>query len=224
MKRHLLAASLTLSIALLPSVAVAIPVKIDVAPDLLDRPLVPGWIELPYALSRINLNGQSISLDFTFADDVLARIIGGGFVAILNIQTDAEGFPGLAGDATPVCHPLDPTHCYADDNGNPPFERASGYLLSRYGTPLEAAKATPTYMDPGILGLGFYSYLWNFDMSGLHYDVVLPTTGYEITGGSLRVGGVDRFGTTAQLPDTGSTVILLGLALSGLAGVRKRLR
>src|SRR5215203_3455185 len=129
MKRHLLALLLILGGAL-PSFASSIPLKLTVPVEQIGGTLNPSAaLVLGYELNGITLNGQSLSLDLTFGDDIRARVLGGGFYSILFIQTNAGTFPGLAGDAAPLCD-YTGTHCYAADNGNPPIARASGFQIA----------------------------------------------------------------------------------------------
>ncbi|MEO7132803.1 MAG: hypothetical protein ABI024_01150 [Vicinamibacterales bacterium] len=226
MKRLLLASVLTLGGAL-PSFASSIAITLTVPPELIGKTLDPwaGAVVLGYELNGIVLNGQSLSLDLKFGNDIVARVAGfGGFYSILFIQTNADTFPGLAGDAEPVCD-YTATHCYTLENNNPPIDRASGFRIATDGTPLGSAVATPTYMDiDGSLSLGLFPGYDRADMSGVHYELRLPTTGYQITGGSLRLVGVSQFGTAAQLPDPASALLLFGMGLTGIIAVRRRLR
>jgi hypothetical protein len=185
--------------------ASAAPITLAVEPSIVNRPPVVGFFEFDFffgdQLDGLDLDGQSISLDFVFSDEIIARILhagaGLGFDALLVLETNAGTFPGFFGDAS------------------------TGFLLGPNGTPLHAP-LDPEWVgrvtsSDGSLGIGLFPQLDNFDMSGVHYDLTLPTGGYVVTGGFIRLASNQenesiQFGTVAQLPEP-STLMLLGAAL-----------
>jgi hypothetical protein len=144
-------------------------------------------------LDGLTLNGQTIRLDFLFSDNILARVRGGpvggfGVATSLTLQTNAGTFPGSLGEAT--------TGFFIGGDGNP-LHRPLG--RDRVGSGAGANGTMFVGLVPGIR---------NFDMSGVHYDIDLPATGYQVTGGSLSLfsagtsdGTTIRFERAHQLPE-----------------------
>jgi hypothetical protein len=76
-----------------------------------------------------------------------------------------------------------------------------------------------------MTAVGLFPQIRNFDMSGVHYDLSLPSTGFVVTGGMIRLASNSptsriRLGTAAQLPEP-STILLLSGGLAALVS-RKR--
>jgi hypothetical protein len=109
------------------------------------------------------LNGQSLSLDAVLGNDVLARVFAlfpNQFGILLDIQTTAHGNPGFAGVTT-------------------------GFIRDGSGTQLSSTMIAGRAMgDDGTTSMGLVSFTRAdfggaqvFDMSGVHFDTSLPTTG-----------------------------------------------
>lgn len=189
-----------------PSDASATTILLTVPSSLVDQPPTPGPFHVDFLfgdeLDGIVLSGQSLSLDLIFADGILARILGDAdelaFSPSLGIQTDAGTFPGFAGAGS------------------------TGFLLAPDGSPLHdplpPGLVGQTASSSGQFSVGLFPQIRNFDMSGIHFDVTLPSTGHKVTGGRLRLTNNSRdlradFGTVAQLPDTAPHFWLISLVL-----------
>jgi hypothetical protein len=198
------------------------PIALTVDPAIVDQPRIQGPVKFDFSfgdqLDGLALNGQTVPLDFMFADGILARVLGGtedfatslDLDISLSIQTNATTFPGFAGEET------------------------TGFVLGADRNPLHAPldpdRVGRTASRAGRFSAGLFPTIRNFDMSGVHYDLVLPDTGYAVTGGSIRLS-VDRnfslrFGTPFQLPDDGVSLAALalmwGAVVVGTLAVRRR--
>ena len=190
--------------SLLAASASASPITLAVDPDVVNRGWTKGPFELDFSfgeqLNGVRLEGQTISHDFVFADNILARILGatGGYAfdALLHLQTDADHWIGYFGSAS------------------------TGFLLDADGAPLPGPYGVGRASNSdGGLSIGLFPNLENFLMSGAHYELVLPATGHTVTGGYIRIVshadfGSYQFGTRAQLPDQYSTVLLFIAAIA----------
>jgi len=196
-------------------VASANPITLTVNPGLVG-PTFEGARDLDFSfgsqLDGVTLSGQSMSLDFVFADGILARVSSSvegtlDLGVLLEVQTTANGFPGFAGPDT------------------------MGFALAPDGTPLQPPQSTGRGAgSDGTFFAGIFPTLavTNFEMSGVHFDIVFPSTGYMVTGGKIRVSSVDdlqsiRFGTAAQLPEPATLALLLVGVLCACVGRRSRL-
>jgi hypothetical protein len=181
------------------------PISLAVDPKLAGGPTVQGFFEIDFffgdQLDGIILSGQSLSLDFVFADDILARVLrlgegGVDFGILLALETNAGTSAGLPGDDS------------------------TGFLIAPDGTPLHAPldREWVGLLDVPVVGL-FPQLLGSFEMAGVHYDLTLPSTGFGVTGGRIRLTshnpwGTIQFGTVAQLPEP-STLLLIIVGLAG---------
>jgi len=176
------------------------------------------------ALQGTHLGGQSISLDVSFLNNEFVRIFSvtsWTFDASIKLQTNGSGLLGF----------LDGTGYLVDINGN---------AIPGYGITGSASGSD------GSLILGFFPLLKDkdgthntdllrpFDFYGIHYDLILPnvndpsiifvTTGqftlFSDPGGPFGIGP----GLPADIvPDSGSTLFLLGTALLLIVGLKTRL-
>ena len=185
--------------------------------DTMQFPVNPAetgaLLNSPVALSSNGLNGtvlegQSLSLDLLFGNDVLGRLFlsdPGAFGLDLTLYTNAASYCGFAGATTGNL--LDP-------NGNP------------FGSVQQAGRAEST---DGSFVMGLVEFnAANLpgsavDISGVHFDTVLPNTGYTVTGAELvfsfsePIDGME-FGTAQQLPEP-PTFELAGAGALLLAGI-----
>ncbi len=176
---------------------------------------------VPFSSGIATLSGQTLSIDFTFANDSFVHLYGStsstfslqpmltlhGTGTIMDVVGQAYTFDSLhqqnsslwsfgGGDVT------------ADDET---FNLGLGYifpLLNPNGTPNDDASA--------------------FDFYGAHFDFVLPNApDFDILGAQfgLFANGTKRqnfFGVGQRVPDSGSTLALLALVLAGLLVAHKR--
>jgi hypothetical protein len=194
------------------AVASASPITLTVDPEVVNRGWTKGPFELNFSFGQqlhgVRLEGQTISHDFVFADNILARMLGatGGYAfdALLHLQTDADSWIGYFGAAS------------------------TGFLLDADGAPLPGPYGVGrASSSDGGLSIGLFPNLENFLMSGAHYELVLPATGHTVTGGYVRiVSHADyasyQFGTRAQLPEQSSTLLLLVVAIAACGIFLKR--
>jgi hypothetical protein len=155
------------------------------------------------------LTGQSLSLDLMFSNQVLARLFlndPGAFGVELIVYTNAGTFPGFAGPTT-------------------------GFLLDPNGIQFGGTQvAGEAAGSNGTFGEGLVSFSSGnlqgakvVDISGVHFDSTLPSTGYVVTDAQLRfslnsVYDSVEFGTAQQLPEP-SSLLQLGLGLLALVGI-----
>ena len=167
------------------------------------------------ALQGRHLNGQTLSLDFSFLNSEFVRIFSvtsWTFDASIKLQTNGSGLLGF----------LDGTGYLVDINGN---------AIPGYGVTGSASGSD------GSLFLGFFPLLKDkdgthntdllrpFDFYGVHYDLLLPNVSdpsIHVTTGQFTLfsdpNGVFGIGPglpTDIVPDSGSTLLLL--AIAGLA-------
>ncbi len=158
------------------------------------------------------LSGQALSLDLVLSNDLLARLFltdPSTFGVDLIIDTNAATDPGFAGATTGYL--LDPN---SDQLGATQVAGRADATDGSFTVGLESF----TSADFGATGV--------VDISGAEFDTSLPSTGYTITGATLRfslnsnANGVE-FGTVQQLPEGASILTLTLEAVLGLAmGVR----
>ena len=166
------------------------------------------------ALNGTDLQGQTLSLDFTFSHGEFVRlftITNNSFVALLKLQTNSSDMVD--------------------------FLNGTGFLVDKHGNPLEAPQQLGSASgNNGSLAAGLFPLLPGdlqrpLDFFGIHFDLTLPVspsisiTGEEFLFRSDRRGpfGVGPAIPADIVPDTGSTVLLLGLALLGPILARLRL-
>jgi hypothetical protein len=154
------------------------------------------------------LAGQSLSLNLTFSDDVLARLFlsaPGEFGVGLNVFTNAGTSPGFAGATTGYL---------LDANGNQfGGSQTAGRAMGSDGT---FFVGLVSFTSANLLGANAV------DISGVHFDTTLPATGFVVTNAEFVFslnGDSDavEFGTAKQLPEPSSfTLCVIGLSLIAL--------
>lgn len=157
-------------------------------------------------LNGIGLHGQTLSLDFRFSHGEFVRLFtvtSNPFVALLKLQTNSPGT-------------LD-------------FLHGTGFLVDRHGNPLDQPLQLGSAAGSnGSLAAGLFPLLSGdlprpLDFFGIHLDLKLPParsisiTGEEFLFMSDRNApfGVGPGVPTDIVPDPGSTLFLLSLALLG---------
>ncbi|MBV9010248.1 MAG: hypothetical protein JO354_13960 [Verrucomicrobia bacterium] len=154
-----------------------------------------------------HLNGQTLSLDFSFANNEFARLFSvtnPSFEVLVTLQTSASRVVG--------------------------FLNGTGYLLGQYGTVLGppqflgSASGNDGSMSAGMFPLLSGEFAPPLDFYGTHFNLLLPNSPrVTITGGELQLltpGEVpnDVFGIGPGVPanivpDSGNTVLLLSAAV-----------
>jgi len=176
----------------------AITITFDV-PFVLIGPVLTG-ISAHVDLSSSGLNGvifqgQTLSLDFVLAEDVLARVFRSGLTEFfVQISTNAPGSPGT------------------------PANLPTGFLIGRNGAPA-GTTAMGTWSQHFIPDGLVFIFLNDaasaccsgaIDISGVHLDVMLPNTGFAITDAHLFLQTFQlQFGTASQLPEPATLVLVL---------------
>jgi hypothetical protein len=200
-------------IALLPLFAGHVKAK-SVGIDLGDSRRVAFDTIIPFSdLNGTSLLGQSESLDFLFSEDKFVRLfsVTTAYSVLLVLQTNGGGLVG-----------------YLD---------GTGFLLGDHGDALQSpqllgsASSTSASMAAGLFPLWAAGPARPFDHHGLHFNLHFPTNpSVEVTAGELRLSSHDGRGPYGIgpgiprdiVPDLGGTVVLLGIALAGLMGMRSR--
>ncbi len=178
-------------------------------------------------ISFSGLNGTSVagslSVDFLFTNNAFVRLFTmtePGFNVLINLSTSGSG---LAGFLHGTGHLLD-----ASGNAIPGFGitgAASGSDASMsigLFPLLKDQNGTPNEQLPKPL-----------DFYGVHFDITFPSLpSLTVTDGYFKLAGNGTFtpfgigpgipSDIAGLPDSGSTLALLGLALAGIAGFRRK--
>src|SRR5438552_7644387 len=171
--------------------------------DLGDSPRTPSKVKNSFAaLDGMALQGQTLSLDFTFSHAEFVRlftITSNSFIALLALQTNGTEFGRFGG-----------TGFLVDQHGNP-FQPPQQLGIASGNNGLLGASLQP--LLPGDLQRPL-------DFFGLHFDLMLPMSpSISITGEEFLFSS-DRdhpFGVGPGVPpdivpEQGSTVLLLSLA------------
>jgi hypothetical protein len=161
-------------------------------------------------LNGIALNGQVLSFNVVFASQAWVATYSDLFHIGLTMNTDAGALPG--------------------------FVMGSGYALDSTGNPVGlpglfgSASSSSGDMNVGVFPGNAGGNLFIF--SGVHFDLTLPVDpSVVITGADLnlyedtylRPFGVDTIPNN-NIPDNASTLFLIGLALAGIAVLKRTLR
>src|SRR5437764_7302234 len=166
------------------------------------------------ALNGTALQGQTLSLDFTFSHGEFVRLFtvtSSPFVALLKLQTNS---PGMVD-----------------------FLSGTGFLVDQQGNPLQPPQQLGSAAgNNGLLAAGLFPLLPGdlsrpLDFFGIHFDLTLPVSPFvSITGeeflfksDSNAPFGVGPGVPADIVPDTGTTLFLLSLALLGPILARVRL-
>ncbi len=197
--------------------AQATAIQIDLGnPNTLANDLAVAFSEL----DGTSLVGQTLSLDFSFTDQEFVRIFSvtsDAFIAGLALQTNGSGLVG--------------------------FLDGTGYLIDAQGNAIPGFGVTGSSSgDDGSMFLGLFPLLKDadgtpnddlprpLDFFGVHYDLTFPSNpSVAVTGGQFEMfSDTGPFGIGPGLPadivpDVGSTLLLLGIGLIGLIGMRARL-
>jgi hypothetical protein len=160
------------------------------------------------------LQGQTLSLDFTFSHGEFVRLFtvtSNPFVALLKLQTNSAGMVD--------------------------FLSGTGFLVDQQGNPLQQPQQLGSASgNNGLLAAGLFPLLPGdlsrpLDFFGIHLDLTLPVSPFvSITGeeflfesDSNAPFGVGPGVPADIVPDTGTTLFLLSLALLGPILARVRL-
>ena len=168
-------------------------------------------------LDQTSLLGQTLSVDFIFAQGEFARLFtvtSSSFDASVGLQTDSSEFVG--------------------------FLNGTGYLLDDHGNALHTLQALGSAAsDTGEMAVGLFPFFKDpsgtpsdelqkpVDFYGVHYDLTLPVNpSVELTEGQFRLfsdSGPFGIGPGVPkniVPDTGTTLLLFAIGLIGLIGLR----
>jgi hypothetical protein len=178
--------------------------------DLRDSHHITSKITKAFAeLNGMALQGQTLSLDFTFSHGEFVRlfsITSDPFVGLLTLHTNSSGVDFLDG---------------------------TGFFIDQNGQPLEQPQQLGSASGNGWMAAGLFpgDLERPLDFFGIHFDLTLPDSPFiSITGeefvfdsngnGPFGVGpGVPR----DLVPDQDSTVLLLSLGSLALISARPRL-
>jgi hypothetical protein len=192
----------------LPAMGLSDTVNFTVSPANIGVPIqgVGNFDLFSNDLNGIVLNGQNLSLNLMFSNEVLARLFLSDPTAFgidLEIYTNASTFPGFAGPTT-------------------------GYLLSpsdfQFGASQSAGRADGSNgtFDVGLVSFttGGLDDAKNVDISGVHFGTTLPNNGFVITDAQLRFSlnspnDAVEFGTAKELPEP-STLLLTVVGVAGM--------
>jgi hypothetical protein len=171
-------------------------------------------------LNGTPLDGQNLAVDFSFSNNEFARVFTvttPDFMASIKLQTNSLGFVGF----------LQGTGYLIDVNGNaiPGFgitgsaSGSDGWMAISLFPLLKDEDGTPNDDLPRP-----------FDFYGVHFDLVFPDVddpSIYVTGGEFWLsdpsGGVFGIGPGLPrniVPDSGSTLLLLGIGLAVTIGLR----
>ena len=165
-------------------------------------------------LNGTQLNGQNLSVNFSFSNNEFARVFSvtsWDFLASIRLQTNGSGLLGYLG--------------------------GTGYLIDAQGNPIPGYGITgSTSGDTGWIGISLFplvkdengtpntDLLRPFDFYGIHYDLIFPDVddpSIYVTEGkfSLIDPGGNLFGVGPGVqrnivPDSGSTLVLLGMGIA----------
>ena len=216
MRRALAAVFLGL-LSLFGAPADAAPIDVDLGPS---HTVTSQTLPSPFdELNGTTLDGQSVSVDFSFAHNEFARVFSvtsADFQASIKLQTNGLGFVGF----------LEGTGYLIDINGNPiPGYGITGSASGSNGW--MAISLFPLLKDED--GTPNDDLLRPFDFYGVHYGLTFPdaSSSIYVTGGEFWLsdpsGGVFGVGPGIPrnvVPESGSTVILLSLGLACTIGLR----
>jgi hypothetical protein len=197
--------------AALATRAAATTVQFSVDPTLIGTTLSGDVNLFSPGLDGVGLQGQTLSLDLVLADAVLARLFLGSptqLGVLFVVHTTAATFPGFAGPTT-------------------------GNLLDPSGAQMHAPMVAGRGQgSDGTFSAGLVSFTAALlgsspVISGVHFDITFPNTGFLVTDAQLRFSlpgeNAVTFGTSAQLPEP-SALLLLLIGLVGTWSFARRLR
>jgi hypothetical protein len=166
------------------------------------------------------LNGQHLSVNFSFSNNEFARIFSvtsWDFLASIKLQTNGSGMLG--------------------------YLEGTGYLIDRHGNAIPGYGITGSASgDGGWMGISLFplvkdedgtpnrDLLRPFDFYGIHYDLIFPDVddpSIYVTEGMFSLidpdGHVFGVGPGVRrniVPDSSSTVFLLGMGIALIIGFR----
>ena len=163
------------------------------------------------AMNGTALQGQTLSLDFTFSHGEFVRLFtvtSSPFVALLKLQTNSSDMVD--------------------------FLSGTGFLVDQEGNPLQPPQQLGSASgDNGLLAAGLFPLLPGdlsrpLDFFGIHFDLTLPVSpSLSITGEEFlfKSNGNAPFGVgpgvpSDIVPDGGRTAVLLSITLAGLISMR----
>jgi hypothetical protein len=209
------------------SYASAYTISIDLGPTgVITSGSVPTnpSIMLSFSLDDFNgipLDGESITLDILFSNDKFIRIFTSSPQIDLGLvfDTNAGGYPGFFGPGT---------GCLIDENGNYFGAGAFGRATSSSGEIIGG-------LFPGMTSGGSSTGELDarpYNFYGVHYEFSLPVNaGVVVTSAEFNVymsSSTQIFGVGPNIPTDvvpePATMLLLGLGLIGLAGVRRKMQ
>lgn len=192
--------------------AEATPISIDLGPS----PNITQHVDTMFSdLSGTQLQGQTLSLDFLFANGKFARLFSvtdPSFAILITLNTSGSGVVGFLG--------------------------GTGYLLNQSGGALGAAESlgsvsgTDGSISAGLFPLLSGQFSTPLDFFGVHTNLLLPNnSSITITGGEFQLvsaGGRGVFGIGPGVPrnivpESGSTLVLLSLILFALPMIGRRI-
>ena len=159
-----------------------------------------------------HLQRQTLSLDFTFSHGEFVRLFTSTstpFIALLRLQTNGTEFGNFGG---------------------------TGFLVDQHGNPLQPPQQLGIASgNNGLLGASLHPLLPGdlqrpLDFFGIHFDLMLPLdplvsiTGEQFWLMSERPFGVGPGVPSDFVPDSGSTLLLFGIASFGLLALRQTRR
>ena len=164
------------------------------------------------ALNGTALQGQTLSLDFTFSHSEFVRLFtvtSSPFVALLKLQTNSSSMVD--------------------------FLSGTGFLVDQQGNPLQQPQQLGSASgNNGLLAAGLFPLLPGdlqrpLDFFGIHFDLTLPLGPFvSITGEKFeflsepgRPFGVGPGVPPDIVPDSGSTLLLFIIASFGLFTLRR---
>ena len=159
------------------------------------------------AMNGTALQGQTLSLDFTFSHGEFVRLFtvtSSSFLALLKLQTNSPGTVD--------------------------FLSGTGFLVDQQGNPLQPPQQLGSAAGIGLLSAGLLpgDLSRPLDFFGIHFDLTLPVSpSVSITGEEFlfKSNGNAPFGVgpgvpSDIVPDGGRTAVLLSITLVGLISMR----
>jgi hypothetical protein len=180
-----------------------------------DSPNVTSGVETSFNdLNGALLHGQTLSLDFFFLNQKFVRLF-----SITNSLFDAQ------------------ITLHTSGWGQVGFLSGTGFLIDKHGDPLAAPQDLGSASGGGSMAAGLFPLFGTglhrpLDFFGVHLDLILPdnplvaitSSGFSLSSDSDAPFGVGPGVPRDIVPDEGSTVLFLSLALLALILPQLRLR
>jgi hypothetical protein len=176
----------------------------------------------PLSFSNLNgtpVNGSTLSLNFLFTGGEFVQLLSNttkSFDIGLALQTDAGTFPGFVTHAMAHLIAQDGTAISGTTNVIGRADSSDGATFAGFFPLLANGSGTPNT-----------SLSFPLDFYGVHFAFNLPDDpGVMIIGGDLTLFGQGKFSQFAvgPLPDTGNTLMLLFIGVSGLIAAKMSAR